>query len=48
METTKQLTDGSEWFETVEEPQHFSEAEVDGAALAKIAGPRDAQKKKKK
>ncbi len=47
MDVIKQISDGSEWFETTEEATHFSEAEVDRATMAKAAGARDAQKKKK-
>ena len=47
MDVIEQISDGSEWFETTEEPTHFSEAEVDRATMAKAGGARDAQKKKK-
>ena len=48
MDVIKQISDGSEWFEAIEESMEFSAAEVDHAALAKSGGPRDAQQKTKK
>jgi hypothetical protein len=48
MDVTKQISDGSEWFETTEEPVHFSEAEVDRATNAKASSARDAQKRRKR